>query len=184
MATIPSNFNLPTSKQVPDHAILDYYNKQAYLGNAYSFPIGAETLSSTSETLIALIQNPSTISSKPNLVSLFNNLRTTASDNDGSDGTTFFRYYINPAVSTTGTPTVPVNCRTGSVNTSVALCFVNGQFTLSANGTLWRATTAGYSAINDSDLLLILDPGSALLVTATAVSSGSVITQATSWYEL
>jgi hypothetical protein len=176
-----------TNRQVPEHAILDYFNKQSYLGNAFSFPINSQTINSTSETPIALIINPAvTADAFPSgYKSIFNNLRTTASDNSsGDDGTSFFRYYFNPTYSGLGTKTTPVNVRPASPTTSIANCYVNGQFTISANGTLVRAITAGYSSINDSLLLLILDPGNSLLVTAQCVTSGSTIINANSWWEL
>lgn len=175
---------VPTSRQVPDHSIMDYFNKQTYLGNAFTLPIMPQTLAGTSETLVALIKNPATIGSVQNTISVFNNLRTTASDNAGGDGTTFFKYYANPTVSSTGTATLPVNLRLASSTTSVTNCYLNGQFTVSGNGTLIRAITAGYSSINDSILLIILDPGQTMLITATAVTAASIIIDATSWYEL
>jgi hypothetical protein len=171
--------NASTFKQVPDNSILDYFNRQSYLGNAYSFPIGPEVLESTTETNITLISNPAS-----STVSLFLNLRTTASDSATGDGTSFFRYYINPTVSTTGTKTPPQNLRPSAGDNSQAACYVNGQFTTSANGTLLRVITAGYSSINDSNVLIILDPGYSLLVTAQAVTSGSTIINANSWYEI
>lgn len=137
MATIPSNLSLPTNKQVPDKAILDQFNKQTYLGNSFSLPIDKQTLGSTNETLIALIQNPTTVSGLANTKSIFQNLRTTASDISSGDGTSFFRYYINPTVLTTSTATTPVSCRPANSNTSISNCYLSGQFTVSSNGTLW-----------------------------------------------
>jgi hypothetical protein len=175
-----------TQNQVPEHSILDYFNKQTYLGNAFSFPIGPETINSTNETPIALILNPALAAGVafPNQKALFQNLRTTASDIASGDGTTFFRYYLNPTIATQGTKTTPINCRPASATTSIASCYVNGQFTVSSNGTLARVITAGYSSINDSNLLFILDPGQSLLVTAQPVTSGATIINANSWYEL
>jgi hypothetical protein len=181
---IPSQPNLPTPSQNPANSILDQFNRQTYLGNAYSFPIGPQTVNSTAETPIGLIVNPLTSGGAQNLKALFNNLRTTASDNASGDGTSFFRYYINPTIAALGTQTIPVNCRPASNLTSVSNCYVSGQFTVSANGTLWRSIMAGYSAIDDSALLLVLDPGQSLLITVECVTSGSQIINASSFYEI
>ena len=175
-----------TNRQVPENAILDYFNKQSYLGNSFSLPINAQTLSGTSETPIALIVNPSVTGDAfpSGYKSIFNNLRTTASDISSGDGTSYFRYYFNPTISMTGTKTTPVNVRSGSATASIAQCYLSGQFTVSANGTLVRVITAGYSSINDSLLLLIIDPGNSLLVTVQAVTTGATIINANSWWEI
>lgn len=180
---IPSAPNLSTANQVPANSILDQFNRQTYLGNEFSLPINVQTLAGTTETPIALVINPVTVSSVVNVKSIFHNLRVTASDNGSGDGTSFFRYYINPTVTSTGTKTVPVNCRPASSTTSIANCYLNGQFTVSSNGTLWRVLMAGYSAVNDSSLMLILDPGQSFLITTQAATAGSTVINASSWYE-
>lgn len=179
-----------TQFQVAEKSILDQFNRQTYLGNAFTLPTNVVTLSDTSEDVLMLITNPS--SNAPSIgvptggkpTALFLNLRTTASDNSGGDGTAFFRYYIGPVVNTTGTPATPINLRPAMAQTSISKCYLRGQFTITSNGTLFRTIMAGYSAINDSTILIILDPGQSLLVTAQAVTSGSTVINSNSWYEL
>src|ERR1700677_2848860 len=120
MALIPA-----TNRQIPEKAMMDLFNRQLYLGNSFCLPINTFELTGTGETNLALITNPATNTGNDRLglaTALFINLRTTASDVGSGDGTSFFRYYINPTISTTSTPTTPVNCRPASANTSIALC--------------------------------------------------------------
>ena len=175
-----------TQNQVPEHSILDYFNKQTYLGNEFSFPIGPQTINSTSETPIGLIVNPALTGGQafPNQKAIFQNLRTSSSDIASGDGTTFFRYYFNPTISSTGTATVAVNLRPASAIKSISKCYTSANFAVSANGTLIRAISAGYSAVNDSNLLFILDPGMSLLITAQPTTSGATILNSSSFYEI
>ena len=66
MATLPA-----TNKQIPDHSILDHFDKQTYLGNQYSasasFTVGA------SEIPLLLMTNVQTGSSS-NFKALFQRL--------------------------------------------------------------------------------------------------------------
>lgn len=175
MALIPSNLNFPTKSQVPEHSILDYYNKQCYSGNSFIVPIAAKSLADTSETVVLLIKNPAT-SAK----SIFYYLRRV------SAGANYclFKYYLNPTISAVGSGiATPVNLRTACSTVSVSLCYTAP--TISANGTLLSAlgAPAGLATVADSSVLIILDPGQNLLVTATAAGA-AVINSDNSFYEI
>lgn len=174
--------SVATNRQVPDHSIFDAYNKQVYLGNGYSLP-ATLSLSGTSETLLYLIKNPAiTTSAFPaSYQSLFINLRRYAS----SAQQVIIKTYYGPTISTTSTAATPVNLRSGSLNTSVSLCYLNGQFTVSANGTLISNLGCdGVDHPSEDSQLLVLDPGKNLLITATAVSATTSLIAGVSWYEL
>ena len=47
-----------TNRQVPDNSILDYFNKQTYLGNQYVYAVGSIEILSTSEAPYLLLTNP------------------------------------------------------------------------------------------------------------------------------
>jgi hypothetical protein len=176
MATIPSNFNFPKQTQVPEHSILDQFNKQTYLGNAFILPAPGITVTTT-PTPIALIVNPAS-SSK----SLFVNLRRYTSHS----GQIIMRVYNNAVPATLGTQATPINLRAANSNTSVANCYLNGQFTLTSDGTITSTlgVPTGNYVIVDNTLLIILDPGQNLCVISTADTSSTLTESDISWYEL
>lgn len=113
MATIPSQTRFPTSNQVPQNSILDAFNRQTYLGNQFILPIVNQDLSSTSETNMLLVTNPSTTkslfvglrryssSAQQILVKLYTNATiaaagiesiTTVADSSGSLNDTYFTF--------------------------------------------------------------------------------------------
>lgn len=177
MATIPSQTRFPTANQNPENSILDQFNKQTYLGNSFILAAVDISLSTTNEILIALIQNVA-----PNTKSLFMNLRRYTS----SAEQVLMKAYLNPTISTVGAATVPNNLRPANTNASVSTCYVNGNFTVSANGTLYSALgcPADYYVTLDNNILIILDPGQSLLITATALTEDTVLNSEISWYEL
>jgi hypothetical protein len=175
-------------RQLPDHAILDHFNKQVYLGNKFIFNTGNMTLSGTSETAVLLISNAVSNTATPNTVAAPNGLFLdhikgtclTSSDN------VQFNVYINPTLSSSGTAATPVNLRSGSATTSIATLATNGAtaLTASANGTLVRTLISANQLAELSDLMNILDPGQSILITAIASASSAHVTMQISWYEL
>jgi hypothetical protein len=163
--------------QNADKSILDQFNKQTYLGNAFAVPVLGVSLSNTNETGVFLLENPST-SSK----AAFVNLRRYSS----SAEQVLVKAYFNPTVSTTGTAATPVNLRPASTTTSSVNSYANGQFTTSANGTAADGIgiPADYYVTVDNSLLFIIDPGTTLLFTVTALVSTTVFNGNFSWYEL
>src|SRR5271166_6102361 len=158
MATIPSNFNFPTMKQVPDHSILDNFNKQTYLGNSYSAPL-PNTDTSSAQPLV-IIENPAS-----NTVSLFITEFIIRTDNAAA-----VSFYVNPTLLTIGTQITPINMRTGNGNTSNALCYASP--TVSSNGTLLNAGASPSNYIGTSPpKIIILDPGQSFMAYTSGGSS-------------
>lgn len=173
MATVPSNLNFPTSKQVPDQAIMQLFGKASYLGNQFSLPIAGFSITGTSETNVILINVPTTAS-----ISIFMSLRRCSAVAQAAQ----FKFYFNPTV-TAGTTVTPVNARFANSNTSQSVC--STAPTGSTKGTLTstlECPTADYSTIDD-DLLLILDPGVSMLVTCIPTGT-TVVNLNMTWWEL
>lgn len=165
-----------TNVQIPAESILDTFYKQTYLGNAFIVPVEV-SLGDTSETLIALIRCPATATK-----AIFLNLRRFSS----SDQEVLIKTYLKPTISTTSTASVPSNLRPASPSVSQAQLYPHGQFTVSSNGTLISGIgCAGDDfVVMDNKLLIILDPGQSLVITATALADTTTLNLDASWYEL
>ena len=170
-----------TLKQIPDKAYLDANNRQTYLGNEFSFPIAAFNLSGTSETPIFLLRN-TLVAGSTNAKSIFYKLRRYTSDLQQ----VLLKLYINPTVTSTGTASVPVNLRPAYGTVSIAKAYTNGHFTVSANGTLSSIVgcPSNYYINADGDLMVILDPGTSVLITGTAQVANTNLSMTSEWYEL
>lgn len=176
------SFQPATPKQLPDHAILDQFGKQTYLGNAFVVPVGL-TIATLSETPLLLLQNPALTGSQTVGKALFLNLRRFSSASEQ----VLIKTYFASVVSSIATATVPINLRPANSNASIAQLYPNGQFSVSSNGTLISAVgcAADDYVIQDNLLLIILDPGQSVLLTLTAISNTSTLVNAdVSWYEL
>jgi hypothetical protein len=166
--------NPSTGFQTADNSILDINGRQTYLGNHFALPVVRVSLTGSSETNIALLQNPST-----NSKSMFINLRRVSSTTQLCQ----FQFYIGSTFSVAGTLVTPVNLRTGSATTSISTCTTGP--TTSAKGTLIESLecpTDDY-VTTDSDLLIILDPGKNILITATPASDTKVNINL-AWFEI
>lgn len=172
-----------TNKQIPDAAIMDHYNKQAYLGNRYNY-ILSYTAAGTGEVAQILLQNLAVVGSafpaqNGAWKALFVDLRSitglTASD------VYTMKTYLNPTVSSVGTAQTPVNLRPASTNTSIAT--VHSAPSVSANGTLVETLASPALGTQMASNLIILDPGQSLLITLQTAISG-VINAQIGWYEL
>lgn len=173
MSTIPSAGRFPSSKQVPDHSIMDYYNKQTYLGNQFSYAT-TSILGSGSETPVLLLRNP-----VGNTLSLFQNVKQLTSITTSLSAV--FRIYFAPTVTGVGTAQTPVNMRPASATVSTAALTTSP--TVSANGTLVEVMAGGAFVTDLSNILSILDPGQSMLVTVQMSSAGSAAIEI-GWYEL
>jgi hypothetical protein len=171
-----------TQNQTAEKSILDVFYRQTYLGNSYIVPIASLALGSTSETPLLLIQNPAVSTASSAQKAIFVSLRRFASD----DQQVLIKTYVNPTITGTSTATTPVNLRPASANTSLSKCYGNGQFTSSANGTLISSIgcAADDYVVMDNKLLVILDPGQSMLLTATALVESTNVNADISWYEL
>lgn len=173
MAIISSNLNFPTNKQVPDQAIMQIYGKAAYLGNQYVLPIAAFSVSGTSELNVALLKCPAA-----STASMFINVRRASSTAQIAQ----IKFYVQPTA-TAGTPVTPVNLRALNTNASQSSC--SSSPTSSANGTLISTIEcpATNETILDDSSLIILDPGSSLLVTCIPGGTSKVSLNLV-WFEL
>jgi hypothetical protein len=170
--------NPATKKQIPDQAILDAFNKQAYLGNQFAFALNQEVLT-TSETPLVLLNN-SNVSPFPSSQTIFWNFSKlvclTASQN------AVIRMYLNPTVTSAGTANTPVNVRPASATTSIST--LTTAPTIASNGTLIGVLSSLPGAPDISQLMTILDPSQSALLTVQTSSATTYIAAAMSWYEL
>lgn len=168
-----------TNKQVPDHAILDHFNKQVYLGNRHSV-ILAVTSGGTSEVAEVLLSNPAVSAvSFPNQVALFVDLRRLVGQTASANN--IVRVYLDPTVTDPGTPLVSHNLRPASTNAAVGVA--TSAPTVGANGTLVEALSSTAAATSESGELIILDPGHSVLITLQTAMSAVVDLQV-SWSEI
>jgi hypothetical protein len=171
MSLTPNN-----AQQLPDKSILDYFNRQTYLGNTFSLPINGLVISGTSETPAVLIQNAQSTTLQGQK-SIFSNSRGVAANSP-----TIFRYYLNPTITDIGTPAFPVNLRPASGTSSISTCSVSP--TVSNNGTLVLVVSVNdYSTVLFNSLV-VLDPGQSLLTTVQAITTGTTIFNENIFYEL
>jgi hypothetical protein len=174
--------NPGTNRQIPDHSIMDLMGKQCYLGNEFIYANSKASFAATTETPILLLSNPAvTASGFPSgYVSLFVNLNklivATASQN------VIMRIYLNPAGITAGTSETPVNLRPQSPTTSIAALSINPTGTISGNPIQVLAAQIGLP--DTSDVLMILDPGNSILITAQASATATAMVNELSWFEL
>jgi len=171
-----------TAAQTATNSILDYFNKQAYLGQEFSFPTSV-TLSTTAETPILLIQNPIvTTNTFPNQKALFYFDRKYASNNQE----VLVKLYLNPTVTGVSTAQTAVCTRPAYGTTSISKCYPNGQFTVSSNGTLASqlGVPSNFYVTVDSQICFILDPGQSILLTGTAQAENTTLSMGSFWYEL
>lgn len=173
--------NPGTNRQLPDHAILDHFGKQTYLGNGYSV-IASTTSAGTAEVNLMLLSNPGVSASAfPNgYESLFVNLKAISSLT--ASNSVIFRAYLNPTVTGAGTPGVPVQLRTGNASTSIAA--YSTAPTTSAPGTLVSLFSAAPLGSNKDEGLIILDPGKSLLVTYQTSATATALAASLRWNEI
>jgi hypothetical protein len=170
-----------TNKQVPDNSILDYFNKQVYLGNTFIYSVGSTEILTTSETPLLLLSNPALVAhSFPTGKSLFQGLKKLTCLTTGQSA--IFRIYANPTVSALGTSQTPLNLRPASPNTSVAA--LSTSPTVTSFGSLVAVLASAAFTPDVSDVLTVLDPGQSLLVTVQTSSATTFIACEFSWYEI
>lgn len=161
-----------SSVQTPDHAILDFYNKQTYLGNEYSMPVGPIVLATTFETPITLIEN--VLGAKKSSFQSVRKFNSTAA--------VVFRFYFNATITATGVPVTPVNLRPASGFSAISKCFTSP--TATSFGTLIDSYGNGLDTTVESDIMLILDPGTNLICTAQATTASTSVFSINIFYEI
>lgn len=168
-----------TNRQVPDHAILDFYNKQTYLGQRFTFSLNF-TLSGTTENNAFLLSNPlSTTTAFPNQLSFFLDL--VALTGLTASATNVLRVYLGPTGVSGGTDKVPLNLRTGSATASVAT--FKSAPTATPGSTVYGIQGAAAFSTRKLDQLIVVDPGKTLLITLQGANS-DIVNCALGWYEL
>jgi hypothetical protein len=174
-------FTPATNRQVPDHSIMDHYNKQTYLGNKFVYASN-QAIASTSEIPLLLLQNPAVATSSfpSGYTGLFVDLMKLAVITASQSAV--IRVYLNPTTPVAGTAKTPTNLRYASATTSIAA--LSAAPTVSGNGTLINVLSALPGQPDRSDLLVILDPGQNMLLTIQATANPTTIAQSISWYEL
>lgn len=181
MALKPTN-----AKQVPEHSIMDFYNKQTYLGQSFLISTGLVDVSSANtETPILLLQNPSSNFSSGSYgqknIGLFQNVRKLSQGTNVSSATTLFRFYLNPTAPSPGSAATISNLRPSFSNSSKMNAYVSP--TISSNGAFLAVFSVNYQEI-DSSVLFILDPGYSILLTAETDTASTYVIAELSWYEL
>lgn len=167
--------NPATNRQVPDAAIMDINGKQAYLGNQFVASATA-ALADTNEAPFLYIANAAA-----NSKALFHYLRSFVSTDATIDIT--FRVYQNPTTVTSGSAVTPINCRPANPLASIAIC--KKSVSVATKGTLVTTlVVSGGILQSSSNLILIVDPGQSLLVTAQAASGTPSIAGEAVWYEI
>lgn len=171
-----------TVNQIPDHAILDHYNKQNYLGNRFVYSLDSQSIASTAETPLFLLTNPAvTTSAFPSTFkALCFDIKKvsclTASQN------AILKFYVTPTISANGTAKTPQNVRPASSTVSIAKLYQTP--TIGANGTLVNELISSAFVPDSSDTLFILDPGQSLLINVKVSANPTVISVDLGWYEL
>lgn len=169
-----------TNRQIPNDSILDANFRQSYLGNQFIYAVNASV--SGSETPILLLSNPVVVSSAfpSGYKSLFVNLRKVVCSVTGASAV--LKYYFNPTITGNGTPVTILNARPASPNVAVGV-LTSGP-TASSNGSYVDAIASLAFSTDESNFLLILDPGQNLLVTAQASASSTATLIKLGWMEI
>lgn len=162
-----------TQTQLPLEAILDIFGKQTYLGNSFTLPAPGVSLSDENEDVVTLIENPSTSGKSFFIFS---------SGFMSNNNPLLMRLYLKPTVTSAGSATAAINLRSGATTTSVSKCYLGAS--ISANGTLLTVLPANTSGMS-TNLLIVLDPGTNLLITGQQAASGtSLALTELAWYEI
>jgi hypothetical protein len=90
--------------------------------------------------------------------------------------------YADAVIGNAGNPQVPVNLRIGSLTKPTGL--VNSDPTATSFGTYIASTKSSSTPTPSGNLLIVIDPGHSLLITATGSMDGVDIGIGYSWYEL
>ncbi len=102
-----------TARQIPDHAILDAYNKQAYLGNQYSATLASTV--GTGETNLLLLNNQ-TSKIAGSGIALFQNLLRVIENTAAH--TVIVNAYLNPTIAVGAQTIVTLADSSGSLNST------------------------------------------------------------------
>lgn len=180
MAILPA-----TSRQVPEHAIMDMFGKQPYLGNQFMASSNSISISGTSEVPVMYLACPSAatqaVGASQNAKSLFCNLKGLYCGDQSEATGLIYRIYFGSVYTSGGTAVTPVDMRPANPLVSVAVVYVSPS--VSSKGTFVYGHSVGFESPSVSRELVILDPGMNMLITAQP-SASSTGTINLSWYEI
>lgn len=167
-----------TNKQIPDHSIMDHFDKQVYLGQQYTATKNVTI--GTSEVPLLLINNVQTGSSV-NLKALFLNLLKV--NTETALASVIINVYLNPTITAAGTALVPTNSRPAyGVASSIAT--ITSSPTDSAIGTLLDSISCPTVNTAVSNVLRVLDNGQSILITGLSTVASTAANITIQWYEL
>lgn len=159
-----------TQLQIPEHSILDNFSKQTY--SARQFVASLVATVGTSETAALLITMPANTNVSHFAANTKIALGTLAS-------TAVMRIYLNPTVSSNGTPVTPVNMRQDAAHQFSAQSLIYSSPSVSANGTLLDSSNSATSMVK-----IIGDAKATLLITLQASAASSSVNLHHLFYEL
>lgn len=169
-----------TNRQIPQDSILDTFSRQSYLGNQFIY--AASVSAPGSETPLFLLSNPVVVGAAfpATYKSLFVNLRKVVCSVTGASSV--LKFYFNPTLTGNGTPVTILNARPANLNTPIGV--LTSSPTTSANGSLVDSLASAAFSTDESDFMLILDPGQKLLVTVQASAGSTTTLTKLGWFEL
>lgn len=167
-------------RQIPEQGILDFYNKQTYLGNSFAVSTGL-VAGTGAEVPLLYINNADTNTfqnGQAGSLACFNISRKFQCDSPSAAAV--FKVYLNPTTVAAGSVITPVNLRPAWG--TVSKMAVKKSPTAVSNGTLIYTFVVGGAVSVDSKVLLVVDPGQALLVTQNVTAANVAVDF--SWYEI
>lgn len=167
-----------TNSQIPEKSILDLNGRQVYLGNSFVSGTMSASLGVTTETPYFLFTNPANSGKSAFIYTRKHSIIVTTA------AICTFRYYVAPTVTSAGTAITPKNLRLNA-GSPASVMQTSTLPTTSNNGT-FAADVASTSSGNAdiSHVLVIVDPGNSVLITATESSGTAPIAFEAVWYEL
>lgn len=170
-----------TKNQIPDTSILDRFEKQTYLGNAYWVTSAPISISDTTEVALLYLANSAAAPAVGAGISIFQNLRQFFCDDVTVATGIIYKIYANVSSVTSGSALTPVNKRLLSANTSIANVLLFPTWTVT--GTPIAEFAVNFNAPHQDNELLILDPTQNIMITGKATASTTALINL-GWFEL
>lgn len=175
---------IPTPQQTAENAILDINGKQTYLGNSYLASTNLIAIATANtETPLMLLRNPAANQTGARSIGCFQNVRKGVVDAATGGNLSFctFKFYTQPTITSSGTALTANPLRPAKGFSSAMTAFKSP--TISSNGTFISLLASSLTAV-DSAILLILDAGYDLLITATVSDNGTLVAMDLGWFEI
>lgn len=169
-----------TNRQVPEHSIMDFYNKQAYLGNQFQVSYSVTSGGSTEVNALYINNNSASGCPAQNGRALFISLKKLSSLI--ASNSAILRVYLNPTGVSGGTPVTPLNVRPAYPTVSVAT--VTSAPTATAGSSLLDTLCVAPLSSNSDHDLIVVDPGQSVLITLQASATSTPMNAIIGWYEI